>query len=155
MFKNFFQGNKTVEPVYPGESFSVGNIYSKKDNSLVSVAVINQSYKNYPNKKLFPYCIQITLQYSETNENSFPDDAEGEILNTIEDDFLKFLRKTNTVHHLGHVTNRGYRDILFYSDKLTIPHEELIAYLDKVQEIRRLNFSVEKDESWNFVSAFI
>jgi hypothetical protein len=99
--------------------------------------------------------VQVTLEYSEKYRKTFPDDSENKILNSIEDEIIKFLKKTNTVHHIGHVTNIGYRDILFYIDKPNIDNKELINLLDKIQAIRHLNFSIDIDNDWNFVSAFI
>ncbi len=142
-----------IEPIYPGEMFEVGEIVD--DNGFFAISNINKSYDNYPNKKHFPWWIQVTLELVDTDDRKMPTESEAQILSELEEKIEKFIIDKHKTHFIGRVTQNGFRDIIFYVDQPRFDQEKTILFFDQVQEKRRVNFSMEKDIDWNNVSGLI
>ncbi|MCB0538722.1 MAG: DUF695 domain-containing protein [Bacteroidetes bacterium] len=158
MFKKLFSKKEPksygpTEPIYPGELFEVGEITA--DHRFFGVSNINKSYDNYPNKKYFPWWIQVTLELVDTDDRKMPTDSEAQILNELEDKIEKFIKEKHKTHFIGRVTQNGFRDIIFYVDQPRFDQEKTNLFFDKVQEQRRVNFNMEKDINWNNVGGLI
>ena len=155
MFRNLFKkanAEKPIEPIFPEEKISTGKIEFEDG---VGFLIVNEAYNNYPNKKYFPWCIQITLEYKDKNENGLPSESEADILNKIEDDMEAFIKQSHQTHFIGRVTKRDFRDILYYVDLPNFDEKSTREFLDRMNDIRKLNFSIEKDETWSFVSGLL
>ena len=160
MFKNLFGRNKInrkntygpTEPIYPEEDFVVGQIETEEG---VEFVLINQAYDNYPNKKYFPWCAHILLEFKFMNENRHPTDQESEVLNKIEDKIENFLKKKHKVHFIGRVTRKNYRDLIYYIDSPKLGQDETNKFFDEINLIRRVNFDIDRDPEWKFVSGLI
>ena len=114
-------------------------------------ATINQYFKNYPDKKSFPYSLWITIQTLEKNEVGHPTDAEATLFNNLEDALItKFAGKTPFCF-IGRTTRDGYREIMIYvSDK----EKSMSLMNDFIKENtfkRNMEFSIDKDENWGNV----
>ena len=160
MFKNLFGGNKRqseskstpVEPIFPNENFMVGQIDTEEGVGFINV---NQAYDNYPNKKHFPWCAQLLIELKDKNENGHPTDQEAVILNELEDRIQSFLKKNHQVHFIGRVTRKDFRDLLFYIDQPRLDQAETKAFFDEINSIRAVNFNLDNDPEWKFVSGLI
>ncbi|TNE79750.1 MAG: DUF695 domain-containing protein [Bacteroidetes bacterium] len=160
MFKNLFVRNKDkqketyrpTEPIYPGENFTVGRIETEEGGGFVNV---NQAYDNYPNKRFFPWCAQLLLEFKDKNENGHPTDQEAEVLNELEDKIDNFLKDKHKVHFIGRVTRKDFRDLIYYIDQPRLDQDETKNFFDEISSIRGVNFNLDKDPEWNFVSGLI
>ncbi len=160
MFKNLFKRNKDqqkktsgpTEPIYPGENFTVGQIETEEG---IGFANVNQAYNNYSNKKYFLWCAQLLLEFKDKNENGHPTDQESEVLNELEDKIENFLKDKRKVHFIGRVTRKDFRDLIYYMDQPRLDQDETARFFDKINSIRRVNFNLDKDPEWKFVSGLI
>jgi hypothetical protein len=141
-----------AEPIFPAEEIVAGRVQFDEGAGYV---IINKAYDNYPNKKYFPWCIQITLEYREKNENGLPGDSEGLLLNEMEDRLEEFIKKSHQTHFVARVTRRDFRDIFYYVDHPHFDERETGEFLDEMNNLRNLNFRIDRDETWSFVSGLI
>ncbi|MBI1285959.1 MAG: DUF695 domain-containing protein [Flavobacteriales bacterium] len=160
MFGKLFSGKKEpqktygpTDPIFPGEEFVGSEI--NDENGFYGISIVNQAYNNYYNKKYYGWCAQITIEFQDKNENDLPTDSEAKILNDMEDEIEAFLNRKHTVHFIGRVTKKDYRDIIFYLSDPKFNKEEFNSFFDELNAIRRLNFSLEKDLEWELVSGLI
>ena len=157
MLKNLFGRNKNesqkiygpTEPIYPGENFAVRQVETEE---VVGIVTVNQAYENYPNKKYFPWCAQLLLEYKDKNENGHPTDQEAEVLNEIEDKIENFLKEKHKVHFIGRVTRKDFRDLIYYIDQPRLDPEGTKIFFDEISSIRGVNFNLDEDPEWKFVS---
>ncbi|MEK6153989.1 DUF695 domain-containing protein [Flavobacteriaceae bacterium 3-367] len=158
MFKNLFSKKEPkkygpVEPIYPDELFEVSEI--SDENGFFGFSNINKAYDNYPNKKYFPWWVQVTLELQEVDDRKMPLQAESILLDELEDSIEKFILKKHKTHFIGRVTQNGFRDLIFYIDLPRFNQEETSTFFDAIQEKRRVNFNMEKDLTWDNVSGLI
>ena len=149
--KNIFGGNDNecpVEPIFPGENFSVLKLDTPDG---LAFAMVNSAYKDYHNKKSFPYLAGFELEILMKNDNGHPNDEEAEIHNDLQDKIEAFLKEKHTVHSVARVTRNGVRDVLIYIDKPKFTKEEATSFLDQINSIRALNFTISKDPKWDSV----
>ena len=144
--------NKPIEPIFPGERFSIYKINFPDGWGL---ATFNNKYNQYPNKTFFPWHVLVELEIVDKNDNGHPVDTDAERLAELEDEILNFLKQKHTVHFLGRVTRNGFRDLLYYVDKPKFEQTEVNAFCDGVMNERRINLTMEKDPNWTAVSGFI
>lgn len=154
--KNLFgqstKSDEPVEPIFPGESFS---IYKMDLPDGCGLATFNNKYNEYPNKAFFPWHVLVELEIVDKNDNGHPVDIDAEKLAKLEGEILEFLRQKHTVHFLGRVTRNGFRDLLYYVDKPKFEQVEVNSFCDNVMKERGINFGMEKDPNWTAVSGFI
>lgn len=74
--KIFGQGqlSKPIEPIFPGESFSIVKL-DMKDG--LAFATVNKAYDNYVNKAFYPWFVGVELQIIDKNDNGHPTDEEA------------------------------------------------------------------------------
>jgi len=158
MFKRLFtrkgpKSHKPSEPIYPGELFEFSEI--SDDNTFIGFSVVNKSYDNYPNKKYFPWCIQVTLELVEVDESEMPSENESQVLNQLEDKIQAFISVKHNTHFIGRITQNGFRDLIFYIDQPRFDHESTNTFFDQIQQKRKVNFNMEMDVDWNNVSGLL
>lgn len=141
-----------LEPTYPGEHFTIFRLEMPEG---LAFATINQAYDHYPNKLLFPWCTQLILAINNKNSIGHPTNREARQLNDLEDKIARFLKKRHQVHYIGRVTRNGFRDLFYYLDQPMFDHAETEQFLESIKAERGVYFKLERDENWEFVSAFI
>lgn len=141
-----------VEPIFPGGDF-VELECETIDGP--ATAFINKSYHAYHNKLAFPYQVLVELESIYTDEEGYATEADVLRLNEVEKDILDFLKSRNTVHLVGRVNRKNFRDLLIYIDEPKMTQEEVNELCDEIMTERGINFSIEKDEEWNAVGGFL
>jgi hypothetical protein len=155
LFKRLFGQSEAAqpdEPVFPGENFSILKL-NMPDG--LALATVNKAYENYPNKSFYPFFVGIELEILDKNDSGHPVDTEAARLNQIQDEIETFLRQKHTVHSVARVTRNGIRDILIYIDTPKLTQEELNVFFYDILKERQVNFSIQKDASWNAVAGFM
>jgi hypothetical protein len=147
-----FGSTKLIEPIFPGENFSLVKL-NMRDG--VAFATVNQAYKNYPNKKVYPFLVGIELEVVDKNDNGHPVEAEASRLNQIQDEIETLLKQKQTVHSVARVTRNGARDILIYIDKPKVSQDELDTFFKDILKERQVNLSIKKDVNWIAVSGLL
>jgi hypothetical protein len=141
-----------VEPIFPNENFTIFRVNMPEG---LSFATVNTGYRNYHNKKCYPFLVAIELEILEKNNNGHPTDIDAQRLNEIQENVESLLKQQQTVHPLARVTRNGTRDIMMYIDKPVFSEKELTGYCDNIRKERKIVFSIQKDEKWNAVSGFL
>ena len=118
-------------------------------------AIINEYFKNFKYKSNFPYSLWIKVETLEKNENGHPIDKEAKLFNDLEDSIIKTFDNKTPFCFIGRTTRNGFREIMIYvTDK-----EKAIELMDKfiAQDSfkRKIEYSIDKDESWTSVSGLI
>jgi hypothetical protein len=153
MFKKLFGNNSAPsEPIIPIEKFS---IFKLTIDGSFALATINTGYDNYQNKKFYPWYTAVLMEIGGKNENGHPTNEEAELLNSLEDKITEFLGRTQIVHRIGRVTRNGERDIIYYIDKPNLDQNKVKEFFDSINSIRPMNLTIEKDEKWANVAAFL
>jgi hypothetical protein len=156
MFKKLFgkSSNHKLEPesIIPKENYS---IFKLELEGGLAFATINAGYDNYCHKKAYPWYAVVVMEIQDRNENGHPTNEEAKVLNDLEDRITQFLNKTQTAHKIGRVTRNGEKDIIFYLSNPRLDPAETKIFFDSMNVVRPMNFTVEKDESWKNVKAFL
>lgn len=153
--KKLFSNSKPgqpAEPIFPGESFSIAKLNFPEGWGL---ATYNAAYRDYGNKKSFPWLVLIELGINSPNENGHPSDDDATQLIIQEENILRFLQQKHTVHFVARITRPGIRELLYYTDHPKFVQEEVHAFCDNIMLERPINFNIEKDPEWKAVSGFI
>lgn len=140
-----------TEPIFPKENFSIFQL-NMPDG--FAIATVNTAYKNYQNKKCYPFLVGIELEVLEKNSNGHPGDIEGQRLNEIQTDFEELLKQQQTVHSVARVTRDGARDIMIYIEKPVFSEKAVTDFCNNIRKERKMLLSVQRDESWKSVSIF-
>ncbi len=140
---------EAVLPIFPGENFLATELEFEEGTGFV---VVNEAYINYPNKRLFPWSVQVLIEYQLKHETGLPTDEEASVLNEIEDEIVDFLKVNHQVHFIARLTRKDYRDLLYYIDQPGFDQKKSNEFFEKINLKRKLNFNLEKDEEWRFVS---
>lgn len=154
-FKKLFEAQELpapIEPIFPGEDF-VDLECETVDGP--AWAVINRAYDGYANKVIYAYQVLVELEAVYTDEAGFATENDTKRLNQVEKDVIDFLKSKQTVHLVGRVNRKSFRDLLIYIDEPKLEQEEVTLFCDEVMKERGINFSVEKDEEWNAVGGFL
>lgn len=140
------------QPIFPKESFSIFKLTLPDGWGL---ATINKGYDHYPNKQYYPCHVLVELEVVNPNENGHPTDEEASRLYTIEEEIVGLLKQYQTVHVIGRVTRKGFRDLLIYTDEPKTPEEQIFGYCDSITKERAINFEMSNDKTWKNVSTFL
>lgn len=118
-------------------------------------ATINEYFKNYKYKSKFPYSLWITVETLEKNENGHPIDKESQIFNDLEDSIIKMLDKQTPFCFIGRTTRNGFREIMIYVSDKEKTTELMNNFIAQDLFKRKVEYSINKDESWTSVSGLI
>jgi hypothetical protein len=151
-FKRLFQKSQPIEPIFPGESFSILKI-NMPDG--LAFATVNKAYDNYRNKGFYPWLAGVEIQIIEMNQNGHPTNPEGDRINQIQVEFEAFLKQKHTIHSVARVTRKGFRDLFIYTNTPKLTQDEVTIFFEGILKEREVNFSFQADPHWKAVSGFI
>lgn len=119
-----------------------------------SVAVINNQYKDFKGKSLFPLSLFITINTKEKDKNGHPTEKEAVIFHSLQTKIIAQLSSQFVYCHAGTTTMTGYRDILLYINSKD--QEKAAAILNKIKEgnERLTSYTFEPDPEWEAVASF-
>ncbi len=117
-------------------------------------AAINQYFKDYQNKKNFPFSLWVTVETLEKNEQGHPVDTEATLFNSLEDSLIdKFISRTPFCF-IGRTTRDGYRELMFYVSDRDEATLVMNAFINENTFKRKIKFSIDPDKAWESVSGF-
>lgn len=118
------------------------------------IAVINNRYASFKNKRTFPISLFITVTTVDKDEDGHPQSNEAKAFITLHDQILNSLDSVTHYCYIGHTTMTGYRDIMLYIKRED--EKQVTALLNnyKSQNKRFKSFVYEKDENWEAVADF-
>jgi hypothetical protein len=119
-----------------------------------ALAMINSAYSNFTEKAFFPFLLSVELSLIDTI-NDLPTGEENIRLTEIEENLLKIFSKTQKIQYIGHVTRKGWRDILCYTENKNLDSEEIGKYCDSIEQNRNINIEINEDPEWKIVDGII
>ncbi len=84
--------------------------------------MINTAYKDYSYCADYPWHLEIEIAIQDKTEAGLPTDAEGGVLNSVEDQLEAELRKAGAVHFIARQTWNGRRMLDYYVCKPFFKH---------------------------------
>lgn len=119
-----------------------------------SVAVINNQYKDFKGKSLFPLSLFITINTKDKDKNGHPTEKEAVIFHSLQTKIIADLSSQFVYCHAGTTTMTGYRDILLYINSKD--QEKAVNILNKIKKgnERFVSYSFEPDPEWEAVASF-
>ncbi|MFS2187459.1 DUF695 domain-containing protein [Mucilaginibacter sp. P25] len=141
--------------IFPPESFSV--IEAKLPDGRPVVGSVNTAYKNYGEKKSYPWCLQIhvALKHDSVMKNGLPLESEIDVANTLEDELINETGKVVTLHYIGHVYNDSFLDVYAYIDHPEKANEYLQKKTKAPDVKREFSFEIKQDKEWVEVKPFL
>jgi len=115
-----------------------------------ALSMVNTGYLDFEKKENFPFLLSVELELIDT-VNDMPTGEENVCLTDIEEDLLKIFESTQEVHYIGHVTRKGWRDILCYVGSKNLDGEAIGAYCDNISANRDISIEINEDPQWNMV----
>ena len=113
-----------------------------------ATAAVNKGYLDFPDKDKFPFLLSVELSLLET-VNDLPTGKENERLVEIEEKLLDIFKSTQELHYIGHITRKGWRDILCYAGSKELDGEAIGAYCDSIEADRDIVIEINEDLEWN------
>lgn len=154
-FKKLFDAGTSpapVEPIFPGEHFVHLTLDTPDGPATVT---INKAYNHYPNKAVYAYHVLVELEAIHVNDAGYAAEVDTVALDKVEIAVMAFLQRQHTVHLVGRVNRKNFRDLLIYMDEPRLQQDEVTAFCNSVMIERAINFTVEKDIEWNAVGGFL
>lgn len=141
--------------VFPPESFST--IEAKLPDGRPVIGSVNTAYKNYSEKKSFPWCLQIhiALKLDSVMKNGLPFKSESDVANQFEDELINGIGKVVTLHYIGHMYNDSFLDIYAYIDHPEKANEYLQKKTKAPEVTRDFSFEIKQDKDWTEVKPFL
>ena len=115
-----------------------------------AIAMVNKSYLNFEKKEDFPFLLSVELSLVDT-VNDVPTGEENLRLTEIEENLLGIFKSTQEVHYIGHITRKGWRDILCYVGSKDLDGEAIGTYCDGIEADRNIAIEINEDPQWNMV----
>ncbi|MFB9077945.1 DUF695 domain-containing protein [Flavobacterium procerum] len=112
-----------------------------------ATATVNKGYLEFQDKDKFPFLLSVELSLLET-ENDLPTEKENARLIEIEENLLNIFKSTQQVHYVGHITRKGFRDILCYVGSEDLDGEAIGAYCDSIEAEREIAIDINEDSEW-------
>ena len=117
-------------------------------------AVINNQYKDYTYKSMFPLSLFLMINTLEKDKNRHPTEKEAIAFHELQSKIIGELSNAFVYCHIGTTTMTGYRDIILYIS--TKDKEKAMAVLNKIKgENKRFeSYTFEEDPEWEAVASF-
>lgn len=136
----------------PKESF---NIREAKGEDFYKIMIVNESLKDFKEKKKFPWFLLITIDLVDVIEPfSLPTDKEAEILNLVEDNFTSLINRIVPYQYIGRITDNGKRELYYYVETPQDIHEKLNELIEQNTYTREFQYDISQDTGWENVSYF-
>lgn len=118
------------------------------------IAIINNQYKDFKSKSLFPLSLFITVNTKDKDKNGHPTEKEAETFYSLQTKIMADLSAEFLYCHVGTTTMTGYRDILLYINSRD--QIKATTILDKIKNDndRFTSYTFEPDPEWDAVASF-
>lgn len=135
----------------PKEEWCVQKINDQSDN--LAFITANMGYRSYPYKDKFPWSLAVNITTIEQNQNGHPTDKEATMLNLTQDIITEAFKQAGTVHFVGRVTVKGYRELYYY---VADPEKAnaILTKLTKKRQPRIWEYQMQEDSQWQRVAVF-
>ena len=142
-------------PTFPDESFAI--LETQLTDGRPMVGSFNLAYKNYPQKKRFPWCLKIAIALDEENlyENGLPMADESHVANRMEDKLVQDIRSRCTAHYIGHIFNDSFLDVYVHLDDPEPAHQYLQDLIAREDHARGFGYEIKNDPEWSIVGDFV
>jgi hypothetical protein len=117
-----------------------------------AVAIINRDLADKTVQAKYPSSVFIEIVPDSFNEAGQPKETEYDYLVETEKKMIDYLEEQTKSVHVGHVTSYRKLEIIFYTAEAEKAEGFLNYFLSTIE--RENSFEIERDASWENVSAF-
>ena len=117
------------------------------ENGFPLLATINADLLRWPDKASHPWVSVLRIGFQGDEANGFPNDADYELFNTIEDDLILHLKPEEGNLNIGRETADHLREIYFVSKDFRQISKFLEATVEKYPDYD-MSFEIYKDKYW-------
>lgn len=118
------------------------------------LAVINNQYKDYKNKSMFPLSLFVMVNTLEKDKNGHPTEKEALVFHELQAKIIRELSNAFLYCHVGTTTMTGYRDIMLYINSKDQEKATAILNRIKAENKRFESYTFEADPEWEAVASF-
>jgi hypothetical protein len=129
-------------------------LQAKLENGNVLIATINTGLLNWENKASHPWITTVAIKYDGSRNNGMPNNETSELLNTIEDEIMEYLRDADGYLNIGHQTAENLREIYFACKDFRKPSDVLYRIKKKYGAKAAIDYDIYKDKYWRSFNRF-
>jgi len=152
------QSNKTENKTQPAPAIQKPeNVFTTLKFELDGkpcLAVINNQYKDFKGKTLFPLSLFLLVNTFEKDKNGHPTEKESAVFHELQSRIIRELSDAFLYCHVGTTTMPASRDIILYINPKD--QEKAVVILNKIKgENKRFeSYTFEADPEWEAVASF-
>jgi hypothetical protein len=118
------------------------------------LAVINTDLLQWDSKASHPWMTILIIKYNGSNNNGFPDSADYEELNNIEDNLMQHLLDAEGYLNIGRQTAENAREIYFACKDFRKPAKLFYEVKQQYKDRFEIDIEIFKDKYWQCVERF-
>jgi hypothetical protein len=118
-----------------------------------AVAIVDNYLMQWEYKASHPWMIVMEFKYNGEKQNGYPSSEEMEMLNKIEDEFVKKFKCTDGYLSLGRQTGINERTVFFACKEYRKPSRTLFDYISKYKQFE-FSYQIYKDKYWMTMERF-
>lgn len=127
------------------------NVVQFEVEGKVCFATINQFFKNYKDKRLFPNSLWVKVETLEKNEYGHPLDKEADLFNQLEDSLIGCFVDKTPFCFIGRTTRDGFREIMIYVSEPDKAETLLKNFVKENKFNRSIQYEISFDPNWESV----
>ena len=139
---------------YSTETNNYSLMEAKAENGNPMIAIINTDLLKWDAKASHPWMLTVEITYDGASNNGMPDKATSDILNTIEDDILNYLKDADGYLNIGRQTFNNTREIYFACKEFRKPSRVMTDMVNTYSGKADLNYDIYKDKYWMSFNRF-
>jgi hypothetical protein len=136
------------------ENNSYALLEAKLDSGNLLLATINTDLLDWDSKASHPWIMNIEIKYDGSRNNGMPDNETSELLNTIEDEIMQYLKDIDGYLYVGHQTAENLREIYFACKDFRKPSNVLYLIKQKYSPNTDIDYDIYKDKYWQSFNRF-
>ena len=145
-------GNRNIKLELPEDKWVLAE---GESNGHPYFMLVNDSFKFFPQKSEYSYCLITTTKLEIVQGHKLPTDEETEVLNRMEDILMNHLSKITLPLLIGRETYLGKREILIYFPKLTNYKFTIDKLSQDLNSLRKTHLELHNDPEWKKADRYL
>lgn len=139
---------------YDTEDDEYSMMEAELESGNMLLAVINTNLLEWDRKASHPWLAVMTLKYDGSKNNGMPNNADYELLGSIEDEIMLSLKDKNRNLNIGRQTANNERDIYFACKDFRKASKMLYEIQKKYGNRFEIEYDIYKDKYWQTFERF-